>query len=183
MQIDSTALQQRFFLLPLSAGEQDGEPVYCLFTQNQVVEVLGQKTVYPVPFSPDHVQGFIQWHEGLVPVVDVDVLCGLADKKAGSQARQLQLLRTGQIETTTGEFLKLALVCTSTVLTFKLTERDAAQTVAVEQVPVALADQDLVRGFFRLRGYRVALLDFDTIAQGTHGLGKVDHAKDESFAW
>ena len=80
MQIDSTALQQRFFLLPLSAGEQDGEPVYCLFTQNQVVEVLGQKTVYPVPFSPDHVQGFIQWHEGLVPVVDVDVLCGLAEK-------------------------------------------------------------------------------------------------------
>ena len=79
MQIDSTALQQRFFLLPLSAGEQDGEPVYCLFTQNQVVEVLGQKTVYPVPFSPDHVQGFIQWHPSSSTMKPLTLCASLID--------------------------------------------------------------------------------------------------------
>ena len=170
MQADNTVLQQRFFLLPLHTGEQDAEPVYCLFTQNQVVEVLGQRTVYPVPFSPDYVQGFIERDGGLVPVIDVDALAGGAGKKVGLQARQLLVMRTGQTDTANGEFLKLALVSTGTVLTFKLGERDVAQEVTREEAPSALAAHGLTRGFFRLRGYLVALLDFDAIAFGTYDM-------------
>ncbi|MDO5675491.1 MAG: chemotaxis protein CheW [bacterium] len=181
MQTDNTVLQQRFFLLPLHTREQGAEPVYCLFTQNQVVEVLGQRMVYPVPFSPDYVQGFIERDGGLVPVIDVDALCGGAGKKVGLQARQLLVMRTGQTDTANGEFLKLALACTSTVLTFKLAERDSIQAVAPEEAPAALASHSSVRGFFRLRGYLVALLDFDTVALGTYGVQDAADEKNIAF--
>lgn len=182
MQTDNTVLQQRFFLLPLQAGVQGGEPVYCLFSQNQVVEVLGQRTVYPVPFSPDHVQGYIQRYGSLIPVIDVDVVCGETRKKAGAPRRQLLILRTGQVDAATGDYLKLALACERTVLTFKVSERDRVQAVTEEQVPDALAGHSLLRGFFRLRDYRVALLDFDTIALGTYGTSD-PAGEDKPFVW
>ena len=183
MQTDNALLQQRFFLLPLSTGKQGGEPVYCLFTQNQIVEVLGQKTVYPVPFSPNYVQGFIQREGSIIPVIDADVLCGGEKSKTGTQPRQLLVMRTGQADAADGEVLKLALACTGTVLSFKLTERDSAQPLAPEKIPAVLAASGLVQGFFRLRGYLVALLDFDTIALGTYGTQDAMGGKDAPFVW
>lgn len=183
MQTENTALQQRFYLLPLTAGEQDGEPLYCLFTQNQVAEVLGPRTIHPVPFSPEYVRGFILRHDNLVPVIDVDALCGGTGKKDKAQSRQLLVMRTGQTDAASGDFLKLALLCPSAVLTFKLSERDAAQAVAAEDMPAQFTGQSLARGSFRLRGYRVVLLDFDSLAQGTHGSTEAGSGQDEPFVW
>ena len=182
MRTETMALQQRFFLLPMVVGKRDGSTLYSLFTQNQVAEVLGQRTIHPVPFSPAHVKGFILRHDSLVPVVDVDVLCGGTQEKIGAQARQLLIMRTGQVEAASGDFLKLALACSGTVLTFKLTEREAAQAVTAEETPAIFAGQSLFSGFFRLRGYRVVLLDFDTIAQGTYGTSD-PAGEDKPFVW
>ncbi|NLZ16956.1 MAG: chemotaxis protein CheW [Desulfobulbaceae bacterium] len=166
MQNKTTALQQRFFLLPLAIDTNGDEPWYCLFAQIQVVGVLGRRTIYPVPFSPGYLKGCIEWQDSVVPVIDVDLLCGGKEKNPRTPLRQLLLVRTGQIDAVSGEPLKLALKCTSTVSTFKPSVHDNGQIVAENEVPPALAAQDLSRGYFRLRNYRVMLLDLDGIVQG-----------------
>lgn len=181
MQIETTALQQRFFLLPLAIGTNEDEPWYCLFAQSQVVEVLGRRTIYPVPFSPNYLKGFIEWQDSVVPAIDVDLLCGGEQKNSRTPLRQLLLVRTGQMDAASGEPLKLALLCASTVLTFKLGGRDNEQIVTENEVPAVLACQDLSRGYFRLRDYHVMLLDLDGIAKGKSITKKLAGGGDKMF--
>ncbi len=166
MRTETMALQQRFFLLPMAVGERDGSPLYSLFTQNQVIEVLGRRTVYPVPFSPPYLQGLIQRQGRVAPVIDADLLCGKAAQGARRPPRQFLLVRTGQQEPGSGDFLTLAFACHETVLTFKLGEQEAGRAVAADSPPPAFAARELVTGFFRLRGYRVVLFDCNAIVQG-----------------
>lgn len=175
MQTDNTALHQRFFLLPMTVGAQDGDRLYSLFTQNQVVEVLGRRTVYPVPFSPAYLRGVIQRYDSVVPVIDVDLLCGGVARAGGLPPRQFLLVRTGQREAATGDFLKLAFACSEVVQTFKMGEQELGRAVVPDEAPPAFAGQGLTTGFFRLREHRVVLLDCNAIARGirpgAHGAG------------
>ncbi len=182
MRTEASALQQRFFLLPLRSGKEEGESLHCLFTQNQVVEVLGQRPVSPVPFCERYLTGFILFRGHAVPVVDVNALLG-GEKHQIGQARQLLVMRTGQRDPESGEYLHLAFVSTGNVLTFKLTERDAAQVQDGGEVPADLEDQGLARGYFRLRGNRVVVLDFDQVALGqVHSADDAEN-KEKPFVW
>ena len=169
MRNDNAALLRRFFLLPLTVGQQEGEAWNCLFTQNQVVEVVGQATrLYPVPFSPPYLLGCILRHDTLIPVVDVDLLCsGGAERKKNASIRQILVIRTGQIDAASGEFLRLAMACSGNVLTFKLTDRDVAGPFAPLQAPPSFDGQGLDLGFFQVREHRAVLMDFDAIVLGT----------------
>ena len=166
MRTETMALQQRFFLLPMVVGKRDGSPLYSLFTQNQVVEVLGRRTVYPVPFSPPYLRGIIQRQDRMAPVIDADLLCDRTIQGARRLPRQFLLVRTGQQEPDSGDFLTLAFACSETVLTFKLSEQEASRAVAADSPPPSFAAQELVTGFFRLRGYRVLLFDCNAIVRG-----------------
>ena len=177
MQNRSETLLQRLYILPFSeAGRRDGKELACLFTQNQVAEVLDGKTpVYPVPFCPAWLKGCIQRAGVLVPVIDVDALCGPGGKKSAQSggetpapARQILVLRTGCPDETGGHFLSVALTCRGAIETFRLTERDVAGAVSADEPPESGFDgHGLNRGFFRLRDHRVVLMSFDALAEGT----------------
>lgn len=163
------ALRRRFFLLPLSVGREDGQDLNCLFTQNQVVEALGRTTrIYPAPFTPPYLLGSVLRHDALIPVIDLDALCGGAErgKRGRVEAHQMLVIRTGR-QDANGEFLRLAVACSGTVITFKLTDRELARPVEPLAAPAGFAGQGLAGGFFRLRDHRVVVMDFDALVQGS----------------
>lgn len=160
------AMRGRFFLLPLETGHQDGEDWSCLFTLTQVVEVVGRSTkVYPVPFSPACLPGYILRWDTVIPVVDVERLCGWV-KASNVRMRQMLVIRTGQSAAAGGEFARLAIACTGNVSTFTLGEREAGLPVESLEAPEGFDGHGLARGFFRLHGRRVVLMDFDALARG-----------------
>ena len=171
----NATLLQRLYLLPLTGSARRGvEPLSCLFTQNQVAEVLnGRRTpVYPVPFCPDWLKGCIQRAGVLIPVIDVDALCAPKGTAANAPLRQLLVLRTGCPDASGEKFLDVALGCRSAVETFKLTERDVARSVSADEPPEGFDGRGLTQGFFRLRGHRVVLMNFNSLAEGVFQPGR-----------
>ena len=171
MRKGNETLLQRLYLLPLAGAAQKGGPPACLFTQNQVAEVLdGRRTpIYPAPFCPAWLKGCIQRAGVLAPVIDLDALCGPKSKAAAAPPRQLLVLRTGcpaPDATGGGHYLSLALTCRSAIETFRLTERDVAGFITADEPPEGFDWHGLAQGFFRLREHRVALLNLDPLAEG-----------------
>ena len=171
MQNQNAILLQRFYLLPLMERVgQWREPLCCLLTQNQVAEVLGRTPLYPIPFCPDYLKGCIQRNGALAPVIDPNVLCFADTRQEQTSIHQLLIVRTGLTDEANGGFLNLALASAGTVLTFALTEQELARDVVVDAPPTDFSARDLARGFFRLRGRRVVLLDFDPLTSGSFKL-------------
>lgn len=157
--------QVRMYLLPIPVGG-DGGSVFCLFSQNQVVEILGRRPVLPIPSSPVYLYGVIGYHDSLLPVIGVHELCGGNGTGGRERIRQLVVIRTGAIDPRTGEPLKAALATGVGMRLAKLSRQALASGFVESDAPSVLRESGLLRGFFQRQKTGVAVLDFGRLVLG-----------------
>ena len=156
----------RTFLLPLMI---DGGPdnVACLFSQSQVVEILGPRPVQQIPGSPAYLKGVLLYHDSLLPVIDLDDLCNRKPTGRRERYRQLVVVRTGAADPETGEPLKAVVTAGVRVRIAKISGQELATDFVEHEAPPSLRDSGLLRGFYQRQGEAVALFDLGPVVQGT----------------
>ncbi len=158
-------MQQRTFLLPLSVPDATS-PVFCLLTQNQVVEILGGLPVSRIPLSPSWLAGVLPSRDELLPVIALDSLCGATQGRLGAVYRQLVVIRTGADDPQSGEPLKAVIASSGKVQMMRFSSKLLASAFAAVEAPASLQHTGLVRGFFQWRNSGFALLDLGSLVQG-----------------
>jgi purine-binding chemotaxis protein CheW len=156
----------RAFLVPLTINDSPGS-VVCLFSQSQVVEILGPRPMQQIPCSPAYLKGVLLYHDSLLPVVNLDDLCNR--KRIGRQERyrQLVVVRTGAVDPVTGEALKAVVTASDRVRIAKVSGQELATGFVEQEAPTALRDCGLLRGYFQRHGDLVAVLDLGPVVLGT----------------
>ena len=155
----------RAYLLPLRLDNGSGG-VACLFSQTQVVEILGPRPVLRIPCSPAYLQGVLAYHDELLPVLDLDTLCGRHPSAQRQQYRQLMVVRTGALDPKTSLPLKAVVAAAVRIQIAKISGQDLVSGFKAEQAPSTLRDSGLLRGFFHRQGESIALLDLDPVVRG-----------------
>ena len=158
-------MQQRTFLLPLPVPGVTS-PVFCLFTQNQVVEILGRSPVSPIPFSPSWLAGVLPLRDELLPVIALDHLCGTRQAVGGTASGQLVVVRTGATDPQSGRPLKAVIAGSGKVQLVRFSNTVLADAFVASEAPALLRHTGLVRGYFQWRNSGVALLDVASLVQG-----------------
>jgi chemotaxis signal transduction protein len=158
----------RAYLLPLHLD--DGTPnATCLFNQNQVVEILGPRQVQRIPCSPAYLQGVIAYHDELLPVIDLDSLCGREPSGQSEQNRQLMIIRTGMLDPSTDLPLKAVIASSVRIQITKISGQELADGFTPQEVPSTLNRSGLVRGFFQRHNQSIVLLDLNPVVLGVFG--------------
>lgn len=157
----------RTFLLPLTLADSNAS-VFCLFSQSQVVEILGRRPIQRIPFSPGYLQGVVSCQGALLPVVHLDELCNRSEKSGREPSKQLVVLRTGAADPATGEPLKIAVAASAGVRTVKLSAQMLTDGFVPGEPPPSLAASGILRGFFQQQATHVALVHLDQIVLGDY---------------
>jgi chemotaxis signal transduction protein len=159
----------RAFLLPLAVDDAAGN-VFCLFSQSQVVEILGPRPIQRIPFSPAYLEGVVNYFDQLLPVINLEELCNREPvDRNGKGYRQLVVIRTATVDPASGEPLKAVIGVGTKVRMTKISPRILAATFSGQEPPVSLQSTGLLRGFFQLESGGVALIDLSRVMLGTFG--------------
>ncbi|MDR2549881.1 MAG: chemotaxis protein CheW [Desulfobulbus sp.] len=167
MESERQQLGLRSFLLPLAVNDSPGNFV-CLFTQNQVVEILEPRFVLHVPGSPGYLAGVLLYHDSLLPVIDLDELCNRHQAEPRKRYRQLVVVRTGAADPETGVPLKAVVAVKAQVRIAKISGKELAETFERQEAPPSLNASGLVRGCFRRQDDAIALLDLGPVVRGAY---------------
>jgi len=157
----------RSFLLPLSINDSPGNFV-CLFTQNQVVEILEPRFVAQIPGSPGYLTGVLLYHGSLLPVIDLDELCNRHRSAPRKRYRQLVVVRTGMVDPGTGTPLKAVMAVMDRVRIARISGKDLTEAIGQQEAPPLLRKSGLVRDCFRHEDDTVVLLDLGPVARGKY---------------
>jgi chemotaxis signal transduction protein len=163
----------RTFFLPMTINDSTGN-VFCLFSQSQVVEILGPRPIQQVPRSPAYLKGVLHYDDKLLPVISLDDLCNRKQKGRQERFRQLVVIRTGAVDLVTGELLKAVVTATARVRIAKLSGQELATAFVEREAPPSLRNSGVLRGFFQRHADSVAVFDLGPIVLGTvkDGLGE-----------
>lgn len=78
---------RQVILFAPSAAPAGERPILFALSIAQIAEIADGLTVCPVPGSPEHVRGLVQWRSQIVPVIDVARRLGLASGEVQGQSR------------------------------------------------------------------------------------------------
>jgi purine-binding chemotaxis protein CheW len=170
MTIEGRQTETRTYLLPLALDDA-GDNVFCLFSQNQVVEILGLGPIQRIPFSPSYLKGVVNYFDQLLPVINLDELCNRKrTAAAGNEGyRQLMVVRTGAVDPVTGKPLKAVITSRTRVHMVKFADQILATSFVEQEPPASLKASGVLRGFFQRQANYVALLDLHRVVLGTLG--------------
>lgn len=160
--------ETRTYLLPLALDDA-GSKVFCLFSQNQVVEILGQRPILRIPFSPTYLKGVLNYFDQLLPVINLDELCTRKAVARNEGYRQLIVVRTGVVNPVTGTPLKVAIAARTRVHMVKFSDQILTTSFVEQEAPASLKASGVLRGFFKRQANYVALIDLQQVALGTFG--------------
>jgi len=157
--------ERRIFLLPLTLTDCP-DRVFCLFSQNQVVEILGRRPIQQIPFSPWYLKGVIQYFDRLTPVICLDTLCNRETAAHSKGYRQLVVIRTGVVDPDTGEPLKAVILAKTRVRMIKMVNETFTASFVEREAPVSLRLTGLLRGFYQRQAQSLALIDLSPLLLG-----------------
>jgi purine-binding chemotaxis protein CheW len=157
----------RGYLLPLSIVGCS-EDFVCLFTQNQIVEIIEPRFVPEIPGSPGYLKGVLLYRDSLLPVIDLDELCNRGRSLWRKDYRQLVVVRTGAADPETGAPLKAVVATEERMRIAKISGGELAETFEQREIPSALSKTGLLRGCFKHENESVALLDLGPVARGVY---------------
>jgi len=167
MQHERQQVGIRSFLLPLSVSGCS-ENFVCLFSQNQVVEIVGSRFIQHIPGSPSYLKGVMLYHDSLLPVIDLDELWNLHQPVREKHYRQLVVVRTGTVHPETGAPLKAVVAAKGRVQIAKISGKELAEAFEQREAPSALRASGLVRGCFRHENDSIVLIDLGSVVQGMY---------------
>ena len=68
--------EKRVLIFPAQIPEVSNRQVYFLFSVRQVEDILTDTPERPVPFSPAHIKGLIEWRGHVLPVICMETCLG-----------------------------------------------------------------------------------------------------------
>ncbi|MDD2463497.1 MAG: chemotaxis protein CheW [Desulfobulbus sp.] len=155
----------RVFLMPME-GLECAQNISFLFSQTQVVEILGNRPIQKIPFSPRHLLGIIAYQGRLLPVISLPDLCGRASEVGRIRYKQLMVVRTGVSDPDSGEPLKVALATNAAIRILKLSSQALVNSFIQKQAPDWLTASIGLRGFFQWQDECVALMQLNNVSLG-----------------
>ncbi|MBM9536454.1 chemotaxis protein CheW [Desulfobulbus alkaliphilus] len=156
---------RRVFLLPMTITDWPGS-VFCLFSQNQIVEILSQRPIQRIPFSSEYLQGVLVYLDRLIPVICLDTLCNGQWTVPRGGYRQLVVVRTGAVDPETGEPLKVMVLAKAGVRMEKITSETYGASLLEREAPASLRRTGLLRGFYQHQNKALVLIDLSTLLLG-----------------
>ena len=168
MKVEKQQTEIRTFLLPLALDDGTAS-IFLLFSQNQVVEILGRRSVRKVPFSPAYLKGVIPYFDRILPVIAVGALCGQKQARSKEEFVQLIVVRTGATDPVSGESLKAAIVADRRVRIARFSGQMLASGFVEQEAPDFLQDSGILKGYFRRQNNGVAVIDLSRVVLGVHG--------------
>jgi len=157
----------RGYLLPLSIIGCS-EDFVCLFTQNQIVEILEPRFLPEIPGSPGYLKGVLLYRDSLLPVIDLDELCARHSSLWRKDYRQLVVVRTGATDPETGAPLKAVVAAEERMRIARISGQELTEAFEQLEVPSVLSKTGLVRGCFKHENDSIALLDLGPLARGAY---------------
>lgn len=161
-------LGTRTFLLPLALDDSK-DNIFCLFTQNQVVEILGPRPIQQIPLSPAYLKGVVHYFDQLLPVINLDELCRRNRGLRQESYQQLMVIRTGMVDDATGEPLKAAVAASARVRIANFSGQMLTSAFIEQEAPLSLKNSGVLRGFFQHQTNYIALFDLSRLLLGTFG--------------
>ena len=79
--------------------DHEGRKVFFLFSVRQVVEVLREVKILPVPFSPVGTEGVADWRGRVVPVLSLEKCLGINWPSERELVRTIVIRSVGKIKT------------------------------------------------------------------------------------
>ncbi len=152
-------------LVFLGKGFKD-KPVYTLLTKTQIVEIIEPRTIELIEPAIGCICGRCDYERETLPVVDFGIYCGepSLDMQRNNAAKQWVVLRTTRLDNSGSR--KLILCSSRSVQTLRLSVEQQKKIVDDRAaMPAALADTEIVRGFFTLSKNHIVVFDFDKIAR------------------
>lgn len=160
--------ERRIFLLPLTLSDCP-DTVFCLFSQNQVVEILGERPIQQIPFSPRYLKGVILYFDRLTPVICLDTLCNRKTAGDSNGYRQLVVIRTGVVDPDTGEPLKAVVLAKTRVIMEKKVNETYTTSFVEREAPSSLRSTGVLRGYYQRQEQSLALIDLSPLLLGAPG--------------
>lgn len=169
MKHEQQQIVTRSFLLPLSISEfPEKENFVCLFTQNQIVEFIEPQAIQQIPCCPGYLRGVVMYHNTLLPVIDIDVLCNQYQSVPKEHYRQFMVVRTGSVDLETGARLKAIVAARDRMRIAKVSGRELEETFKQEEIPPFLSKSGLLRACFRHGDNSIIVLDLGPVVRGTY---------------
>lgn len=94
------------FLLPVEFPHSE-EKVFLLFSKSQIVEVLREVTINPVPFCADYIEGGTSYFYRLLPVVTPEKVLGLDGDHVKGGKGHFIVVRSSAVDPQSGENLQV----------------------------------------------------------------------------
>ncbi len=136
----------KVFAFPAFTPAHEGRQVFYLFSVRQVVEVLRDVKILPVPFSPCGAEGVAEWRGRVVPVLSLEKYLGIKRPTGQKAVRTIAIRSVGKSNTdrhkelyaiiTVGakvEQLELPLECDAVEIPEWIT--DASSLIGAYQMP------------------------------------------------
>ncbi len=158
------AAEQRTFLLPIDLPDVE-TPIFALFTRTQIVEIIEPSAVRWEITTARAMQGVCSYGADNFPVFDLPKLCaGKYLTETPQPAKQVIIIRTGEING--NRSFKVAFSSSAPIRSIKLSHTLLGSLKNnPRELPEAVYNRDIIRGFFILPQLHLALLDVKSIAR------------------
>ncbi len=90
--------RQRVLVFSAQTPPVLNKPIYFLFSQRQMDDILMDASVRSVPFSPAYVDGVAEWRNQMLPVISLEACLGM-DSLNSTKVPRLMVVRALKSET------------------------------------------------------------------------------------
>jgi len=149
---------RKVFAFPAFVPTHEGRQVFYLFSVRQVVEVLRDVKILPVPFSPSGTEGVAEWRGRVVPVLSLEKCLGIRQPDEQEHMRTIAIRSVGKAETDRLEELYAIVTVGAKVEQLELPlECDAVET------PAWITEASCLIGAYQMPDRLLLVVDIEKI--------------------
>lgn len=153
------------FILPTKCRDTQAK-VFLLFSKSQIVEVLREVTIHPVPFCADYISGGAPYNQRLLPVVFPEKVLGFAVDDLSTDYRQYIVVRSGAIDPQLGTNLQVILAARGKLVQPKAETEQHIGRMRSVGLPEVIPDPTMVRAVFQQGDSYFVVVDLSKLVLG-----------------
>lgn len=150
------------FLLPIQSLQNESQ-VFLLFSKSQIVEVLREVSVQPVPFCEDYIEGATSYNYKLLPVVSPEKVLGMA---GSDLARQYIVVRSSVVDPRSGANLQLIFTVSGKLIQPKAETEQSLSGMYGVALPDILSEAKGVKAVFQEDDNYYVVVDLNRLVLG-----------------
>lgn len=153
------------FLLPVELQGNEHK-VFLLFSKSQIVEVLRDVSINPVPFCADYIAGVTCHFHRLLPVISPEKVLGLGgDNLAGKKGHYI-VVRSSAVDPQSGDNLQVVFATTGKLEQPKAETEQRISGMRSITRPEFLSDSAMIRATFQQDDTYYVVVDLNKLVLG-----------------